>query len=387
LLVVFLCSCGKGNESTTIETPPLEDVLTLELTFGAENLPDEYLLARPLTLEVNSSNDIIVSDGSRLLAYDADGRPKKIIGGPGQGPGEFDRISYPAITCEDYFTAPTDRSYRSYNFFAPDYSFINRRDMMFSGIIEELEELYGWSFRPFGIFSRIYYYNPDELIVTLSASEKEQEKTVKNIYAIIHKKVDVIKSIYEHITIPGGPNINLIDGFLQYKPLPDKMIVYTDPSEHRFNENGRWFYSLFVYDLKTRERREIRKEYRPVVIPDSVIYREYPGIEDYPDEMRKSILESERQRSEKLEELKYYAPVSGLLTDNEYIFVFTFDIDPDKGRVVEVLNSITGDYIASAFFQFVPKCIRNGFAYTISTNESGFYVIEKHRIDITVYGK
>ena len=45
---------------------PLENVLTLELSFGDKNLPDEYLLANPYAVVVAKNNDIIVFDESRL---------------------------------------------------------------------------------------------------------------------------------------------------------------------------------------------------------------------------------------------------------------------------------------------------------------------------------
>ena len=44
-VVVLLFACGEKRDSALHEIPPLEDVLTLELSFGAEDLPEEFLFS------------------------------------------------------------------------------------------------------------------------------------------------------------------------------------------------------------------------------------------------------------------------------------------------------------------------------------------------------
>ena len=50
LFMLLAVHCGgNGGDNLTPAEPPLSDVLTLELSFGDEDLPDEYLLASPRT--------------------------------------------------------------------------------------------------------------------------------------------------------------------------------------------------------------------------------------------------------------------------------------------------------------------------------------------------
>ena len=92
LIVSFLLACGSSDFiDDQGKNEILSDVLQLELTFGDKDLPDEYLLARPGGIAVNDNGDILVVDENRVKVYSNNGREKSIIGGPGEGPGYFER--------------------------------------------------------------------------------------------------------------------------------------------------------------------------------------------------------------------------------------------------------------------------------------------------------
>jgi hypothetical protein len=61
---------------------PLENVFTLELSFGDKNLPDEYLLAKPAGIAVGTDGSIIVVDENKLKVFTGAGKPVKIVGRP-----------------------------------------------------------------------------------------------------------------------------------------------------------------------------------------------------------------------------------------------------------------------------------------------------------------
>ena len=46
LVIVLLLNCDSGEKLSTDALPPLTDVATLEMSFGADNVPDEFLLFR-----------------------------------------------------------------------------------------------------------------------------------------------------------------------------------------------------------------------------------------------------------------------------------------------------------------------------------------------------
>ena len=86
LLVLMFVNCK--NDSIDSQTPQTV-ILTLEMSFGAENLPDEFILARPTDLKINNDGDIFVVDEKFIKVFDPSGQPKGMIGGKGNGPGEF----------------------------------------------------------------------------------------------------------------------------------------------------------------------------------------------------------------------------------------------------------------------------------------------------------
>jgi hypothetical protein len=70
----------------------LELELEEDLVLGDEQ-DEDYLLFRVWDVKVNDQGHILVLDSgqSRIQEYDKDGRYLRTIGGPGQGPGEFER--------------------------------------------------------------------------------------------------------------------------------------------------------------------------------------------------------------------------------------------------------------------------------------------------------
>ncbi|MFC1555280.1 6-bladed beta-propeller, partial [candidate division KSB1 bacterium] len=91
LIVVLLFSCGSDKTvEYAVESNVIEKAFTLELEFGVDNLPDEFLIVRPQGIALTNSGDIIVLDESRLKVFDNNGNPKLIFGRQGQGPGEFE---------------------------------------------------------------------------------------------------------------------------------------------------------------------------------------------------------------------------------------------------------------------------------------------------------
>ena len=70
LFVTLYTNVQISAQQTQTEQKPLENFLTLVLSFGDKNVPDEYLLAQPQILTVNDAGDIYVFDESRIKVYD-----------------------------------------------------------------------------------------------------------------------------------------------------------------------------------------------------------------------------------------------------------------------------------------------------------------------------
>lgn len=396
-LPFFNCSSDVDVEMAEIQEP-LTDVLTLELSFGDEKTidKDEFLLARPFGPFIGGNGDIIVSDESSLKVYDKDGNPKKIIGRPGQGPGEFRRIPFAHIMENGTMSVTDDGWLSLYN---PDYSFIDTKDFNNDELYKNLAEEKGWGDI---VFNGIYACSFDELIIFTQASGPGRGQERKYYNLILHQHEDKINTIIESFNeakYNDGWQWHRIyeEGELVRTLLPERKLAYSEAHRDKVLENGTWYYFIYIYDLDTQEQTQIKKAYTPVAIPDSVIHPEmregYDGDRiaawrQNPDGTESVLLlkDRDKKRTEVLEELKYYPAIQRIKSDGNLLFAKTYQYNKGKGYVFEVFDIETGSYLRSVYFSFDPV-IKNGYAYRIYTPKDGFSVIEKYRIDPAVYGK
>ena len=411
---VMLLACVQ-TESQNIQVFALSDVLTLELSFGADekNLPEEYLLAIPSLLTVNNNGDIIVSDEYRLKVYDSTGNPKKILGGPGEGPGEFSRKpSQIQITETGYMSVKVSGAniIQKYNMYAPGYNFIEQKNFQYSDV---QEKIYEETARDRIQFRAIYCYSPEEFLFMIRGSNYPASvvnieetggaggRSEKLIDALVYQDNQTLQNVLiveNPDRTEDGILIRPEEGIVHYGLLQDRRIVYTHAAKYKSFENNTYYYSLFVYDMNTLQKTEIKQPYTQVTIPDSVIYFVDESSQAEIDELKRigfeaakrlenSLKKLQKDRTQRLKEVKYYPGVNDLLTDGDVIFVFTHERSDKNGQVVHFIDSMTGKRISSVYFPFIPEVIKNGYAYIRNLNEDGFYVVEKYKIDPAVYGK
>ncbi len=108
ILLSLSAGCGSSSSNATVirstvgdtlvvaTTPPVEPgpsifMPELDLTIGAPDGPDEYLLMRPTSVSADADGNIHVSDQSdgEVRIYDRSGRHLRSFGRRGDGPGEF----------------------------------------------------------------------------------------------------------------------------------------------------------------------------------------------------------------------------------------------------------------------------------------------------------
>jgi len=131
ILFCLICSCGSDLEHLRIDTESaLTGIITLELTFGAEETisDEEYLLTGFGSIGVNNDNEILILDESRIKIYDENGKPIRIIGRPGQGPGEFESPRFLSLNPNGYYTVLGGSNVYDFSVFSPENKFIERRN-------------------------------------------------------------------------------------------------------------------------------------------------------------------------------------------------------------------------------------------------------------------
>ena len=115
------------------------DLMESAFTFGSETEDEEYLLAMPEGITVMENNDIVVFDEFKLKIFDREGKPKKIAGGRGEGPGEFKSFTTILVVPEGNITVMESSGLKSgfyYSVFDRNYNFVDKRRFIVTEALE-----------------------------------------------------------------------------------------------------------------------------------------------------------------------------------------------------------------------------------------------------------
>jgi hypothetical protein len=371
----------------------MENVLTLELTFGDKDLPDKYLLARPSFMNVNDMGDIYVSDEKCIKVYTKDGKPKLIIGGPGQGPGEFERDPSVLISPSGFLTAGVSGFYAYYNIFSPDNKFIEKRRIVVDDLFKKIDE----KFVPTGqdiiqsyyVLSKdeaffhgvINYYDKNEAIGICYNVLIYEDSGIYNVLVKQERKENYIARFGNQI-MSGG---TIILGRIVYRLLPDKKLVYTHTGFTSHIKNNQAFYTLHIISLDKPEKQDLEIPCTLEKIPDSYIEnfkKSSSGNNKIDDEIKDLMVK-------RLKEAQYLPPFSYMTNDNFYLFTIKDD-EKTKIEHIECIDLKTGKILST--FDLPPDkslgLVKNRYAYNLKRGDKDTYpVVEKYRIDPWVYGK
>ena len=396
LFGIQVCYAGQSS-------PPIfENAVTLELEFTVDDLPEYYGIYYPGRAVVADNGDIILSNNGKLMIYDLNGNLKIVTG---QVFESGNLLTSPQITETGYTTV--DYLYGgvtgniSYNLYDNEYNFVKKEVFNENKIIEKILEDQNW--RNF-TGSTIYGYGPDERLLGLSGQTRGGSQIGTNMQGIFYENENILKTVrlfkrnwesgFEYETRLK------IYGEIFYELLSNRKVVSIHTGTDRFEENDNWHYELRVNDLRTDERQVIQVPYIPVTFPDSVINKQLllsPGLSD---DLRQNRIASHEKRRQVLVETRYYPPLRKLVTDQTFVFAFSFLHISEKGYLADVIDSESGKVISKVYFPMIPQIIKNGYAYQTvlprlsrggmefsNANPGEYPVIEKYRIDPAVYGK
>jgi len=385
---MIFVNCNGGPESQLSDSAPLTDVLTLELSFGAdeEKLDEEFLLVRPANLAVDDAGNIYAADENRIKVFDSNGNPRTIIGGPGEGPGEFTFLQGLSVSPDDFLIALNIST--GYNLYSPDYTSVQTVNYRSIG---DFSEIYDENSHRFLTMDKVAAISKSEKIVSVHFNKKVDNYQ----YMIISQALifDEAGEIFEIVRyspeISSGLEVSLAlrianapsQSEILWAILPEKRLVYTHPTFDRVEKDGEFNYILHFFELATRRESQMFVQYAPAEIRTSIDNKIYT----------ESAIKALLRLSEKLE---YFYPVHEILADGNMVFLFPktrhmkgFKDDIIIDFQVIIIDAISGKIVRTAFFPVVPQVIKNGYAYRITNNKGGFRVVEKYKIDPKVYGK
>jgi hypothetical protein len=399
LLVFASCVFAGSTQAVPQSKNIIENVFTLELKFGDKDLPEEYLLVRPRGPVIALNGDIIVADESKLKIFDSNGKPKKIVGREGQGPGEFGQTIIPYCSEDGYITV-NDVLYKKIHIFSPDYKFIEQKNPAQLEFHKKLISTLNYEFIN---YSSMHYFDDKSLISyvsgnTWSFSPVTSQAIYEKIFYAILKIQETNYTPIVLIEEKPASDKNYVSepeaGKFLYTYLSGYKIAYTYPKIHKSVENGKSYYTIFVHNFKTSEKNEIKHQYAPITIPDSIInpiidYSKFrsPSPNVPLNQYIASLKESDKKRSEVLKKLKYYTSIQLLASEGDYIFAYTYQYDKNKQYVADVFKASEGKYVCSVYLPYLFTVFKDGYAYRIKSGQDIYPIVEKYRIDPNVYGK
>jgi len=387
---ISFINCSTDIEFQTLEIEPLTDVLTLELTFGADEnvLNEKFLLAIPYGIEVNYQNDILVLDENWVKVYNSAGKGETTFGGPGQGPGEFSsRVLRIWISPNGYLTIFGGSTGFTAHYFRPDYTFIKRINYGHNPPYEELMNSYN------------FYPSRPEIVFNIGEAERvyaidsryidDRITTDRRKIFLFYETADTLITLANYMQskiVPGSVAQFEFLGDLKVDLLPDNRIVYLHTFHDSKISETEAYYTITIISLNNMKKSFITHRYIPVEIEWEPYQYTDEEKEKYPVDYKR-YKEEIKRNYEYFAERKFRASLQSILTDNKYIFAFTYHKNDKNETLADIFDGDAGEYINSAYFPIVPRVIKNSDAYMIAKNEEGFYVIEKYKINPAVYGK
>ncbi|MFC1513662.1 hypothetical protein ACFL5P_01505 [candidate division KSB1 bacterium] len=380
--------------------------LKLELEFGVENLPDEYMLFRPMEIEVDGRNNIYVYDENFIKIFDPNGDPKKIIRIRGREPG-LNPASYRNlfISPDNYLSVSSSSREYYYYIFNPRNEFIGKRSVDREKIKNFIDGMNGTVSTRCHV-RRCFPLNENEVVFWCSYNMEDE--TISYDRIILQTGDNLFKNIanYEEVSsirvsFPTGGSTGthssaIGDTYLAI--LPDNTILYTHTTHDvKFHENQATL-TFYLYSIKENTVETFTYTYTPEEIPEEYII-EATSRSGYPIadssrsrmppmqfmEQRQEQLNSKMEKA--LRNQKYFPLFTDMNVDNQYVFLWN-NRDVVRSRVL-VFDMSERKFIGISEFIITPLRIRikNGYLYKHTIDSDFSPVIQKYRIDPKVYGK
>lgn len=406
LFSLCLLGCAPRSQQTSMEVPVVENALTLELTIGKGEVPEDYLLADPTGLVVSDNGDIIVTDENYLKVFNPRGKPKLLLGGKGQGPGEYEGARLPTISPTGNL-AVIDVLWE-YNSYGPELDFIEKYNLRADPAIRNFCKNENMTFN---MFQSVYFMDTGHRLIGLFGQIMSVEGKYPVFYYVLDFRNGKLRQLVKcHSTAyvknenGGGSSGNELLGGFHWKFLNDREIIYSATWEDREKSGTTWEYVLHVLELDTQKERELRIPYEPQEMPR------------YLKELRPfyvKVLNRTVQHNPDLKVLmsrqEYFPPFEALRTDGEFVYIFKYnpanarldkmieisqrageEVDEDifaqyEPYETDVIRASSGRIVSKAKFPFIPEVIKKGKAYGIDTMD-GLPKIYCGRIRPSVFG-
>jgi len=405
-LIISACSSDSPAGSDA-DIPFVESALRLELSFGDEGLPEEFLLADPQGLAAKDNGDILVADEHHLKIYDAGGVPKERLGGQGQGPGEFQE-SQQAVLGPTGFLA-VGNGFSQFNLYDPDLTYMNRYN---GSADEDLRKYIREQSLTFSYVTGLCPLDESKRIYALFSRNRDLPGRFPVFKYLVYSDGNSLTEVVKHhsrayvLNQNGGSSSSAYLGGFHWGVLDENRIVFAQTHHENAGDGPGSRYILNIRDLADGSTSRIEVGYEPLVLPQNLKeiktkhFREINLTIEPPPELQAV-----------LNEARFLPAFKALRTDGDFVFLFKFNLlneeleqsleyaemsgeeiaDGIYSRFepyqVDIVKVSSGRLVAQAEFSpFIPDVIKNGRAYRLNKRADAFPVVECFRIDPAVYG-
>lgn len=350
--------------------PELEILFEEDLRIGTEHGDENYMFGSRLLINADQEGHIYVSDKdvNTVKTYNANGEFLQTIGGPGQGPGEFQDISEARFDADGniYLNDPGIQR----------ITFMSREGDYLQGIRA-----------PF-LFEKVLV-NAKGFYIARSADNVELKKGKKwdYYYGLFD---DEFAPIAEFLRLPQESGSGGKGAFSIAQALADDMSsrAFAPTVSYVLDKNDLLYfgypigYEIKVYSSLDGELKKIiRREYEPVEV--SGMHKEF--FEQNQSDLFRSKMPAgmEKEVFELVEYPEYKPPYERFtLLENGWIFVV---VDSMRGglRLIDIFNQ-EGEYLAQ-FETDIPTeqlIFRDGKAYTVAVIDDYQYIM-RYRYEIS----
>jgi len=341
------------------ETPmyPGKTVTFVEdLSISGEDKDGKIILFEPRLSLVDDKENIYISEmkDNVIKVFGSNGEYIRTIGSKGSGPGEFQRISYIAITKEGEVVVPDSGARRT--------SFFDSSDQFLKS--------FQWQTR----------YGPFILIKSSSYITGETGRSEDRKQWLYVKEIDFdgleIQSFGEFTHIETLEFRQKNGALSMLPPVPLK-------SEFSGDQERSWFYHCLnntyiieVYDSTGKLFRKIDRPYEPVPFTNK-------DVEDYRQRFAK-IPEIYKKNVEAINMPKYKSLVVKMYVDDESkLWIQTNEKKEEKDKILTAFDIFDpdGHYYAKVWTEFIPFIFKKGKMYRMAIDqETGYQTLKRYKV-------
>ncbi|KPK88018.1 hypothetical protein AMJ80_11530 [bacterium SM23_31] len=400
LLVFIFCSENKfeieraGESTLNIHgLPTLPEMVTLECSIGGEDFSDlRFILAAPMEAKITMHGDILIFDEFSIKVLDEYGNPKKIMGGRGEGPGEFLKPPTIMISPFDYFTViePASMNTFFYTIYDRENTFLNEFRFRCSSQLENFLISKDLSWDDF--HSAQWLMAPDSASLMYSITLCKEGPVY---YKLIAYEDNLrVYPIYfgtnkQHFVYKNRSTVSSF--FNEYRTffLPNNRVLFYDSSENTFESENKGTVTFHIISLPAMQRKTytVHVESRP-----------RNNIDDFVDYSSRSRLrirgEIDREYYEQMRKYlntyRHSYVLTYILPDYayQYLLFFTAKRDDEGNRYVKVFDIEQEKFISDFYWPFggaPPDWINDGSVIINAVDSTGFPVVRKYKLNPSVY--